>query len=192
MADKEIYIVHGWEGSPRNDWMPWAKKELTKLSYEVHIPEMPDTSHPKISTWVAFLKKVIKNPNKKTILIGHSIGCQTILRYLETLPENQKVDKVILVAGWITLTPMTTRTKEEQEIVKPWFETPIDLKKVKQQANSFIAIFSDNDPYVPYKENSKTYHEELDAKIILQKDQGHFSEDAEITKLPILLELLEG
>lgn len=191
MASKEVYIIHGWDGSPRNDWMPWARKEMTKLGYEVHIPEMPDTSHPKIETWVPFLKKVIKNPGRKTILIGHSIGCQTILRYLETLDENQKVNKVILVAGWISLTPMATRTEEERKIVKPWFETPIDLKKVKQQAHSFIAIFSDNDPYVPYRENSKIYREKLGAKIILQKGQRHFNEDTRVTKLPILLELLE-
>src|SRR3989344_1361657 len=177
---KRIIIVHGWEGSPNNDWLPWAKKELKKRNYKVLIPEMPDTEHPKIETWGSHLAQIIKNPDENTILIGHSIGCQTILRYLTSLSESQKVNKVILVAGWVSLTSMTIRTKEEQKIVQPWLETPIDFKKVKRSANSFTAIFSDNDPYVPLKSNVTTYKQKLGAKIIIEKGKGHFSQDTGI------------
>lgn len=189
---KRIIIIHGWEGGPDKDWLPWAKKELKKLGYEVIIPAMPDTNHPRIVTWVPYVAKVVGEPRKSDILIGHSIGCQTIVRYLETLNEGQKVDKVILVASWISLTPLALRAPEDRVIVKPWYDTPIDFDKVKLKAKSFTAIFSDNDPYVPYQENSKTYREKLRAKIILQKGKGHFNEEAGVTKLPILLELLKN
>lgn len=187
---KRVFIIHGWEGSPKNDWMPWAKKELEQKGYQVIVPEMPDTKHPRIETWVPYVNKVVGKPDENTILIGHSIGCQTVLRYLQTLKDEQKVAKVILVAGWISLTPISLRAPEDREIVKPWYETPIDYQKVKSHADSFVAIFSDNDPYVPFLKNSETYKEKLGAEIILEKGKGHFNDESSITELPILLDLL--
>lgn len=186
---KRIFVVHGWEGGPDNDWMPWAKRELSKKGYEVHLLSMPTPEYPRIDIWVGYLKKEIE-PGEGNILIGHSIGCQTILRYLATLPEDQKFDKVIFVAGWVSLTSLALRTPEEQEIVKPWYETPIDFDKARLHTNRFMAVFSDNDPYVPYEENAKAYQEKLGAEIILQKGMGHFNEEAGVTRLPVLLELL--
>lgn len=187
---KRIIIIHGWEGGPDKDWMPWANNKLTELGYQVIIPEMPDTNHPKIEPWVKKVAETVGKPDENTILIGHSIGCQTILRYLQTLPEGQKFDKVIFIAGWVSLTPLSLRTLKDRVIVKPWYDTPVDFKRAKTHANSFIAVFSDNDPNVPFGENSKTYKEKIGAKIILQKGMGHFSEDAGVTKLPVLLKLI--
>ncbi|KKQ37224.1 MAG: hypothetical protein US53_C0024G0012, partial [Candidatus Woesebacteria bacterium GW2011_GWA1_37_7] len=46
---------------------------------------------PKIKEWVPFLQENMSNPDEETHFVGHSIGCQTILRYLETLSEKTKV-----------------------------------------------------------------------------------------------------
>ena len=151
---------------------------------------MPDPDYPKIERWVPFLEEQIKNVDESTFLVGHSIGCQTILRYLERLPQNKKVGGVIFVAGWVSLTPMAIRSKEEQKIVKPWFETPIDFENVKKSSNRFVAIFSDDDPYVPLSKNLETYREKLDAKIIIEKGKGHFSDEEGIKELPIALNKL--
>jgi len=186
---KRIFIVHGWGGSPRNDWVPWAKRELEKRGYRVYAPEMPDTEHPKIKAWVTHLAKKVGEADKNTILVGHSIGCQTILRYLQTLPEDRKVDKVILIAGWGG--KLILDIEEEEEIAKPWLETPIDYASARKKANLFIAIFSDNDPYVPLKENAELYKEKLGAKIIIEKRKGHFNEGYGIKKLPVLMKILE-
>lgn len=186
-----IFIIHGWGGSPQGDWMPWAKKALEEKGFEVHVPEMLDTEHPKIKPWIDKLQETIGEIKPDDIFIGHSIGCQTVLRYLQTLPENTKVGKVILIAGWVSLTPFATREPEDKLIVKPWFETPINYLKVKNSARKFIAVFSDNDPMVPYEENAKTYKEKLGAEIILKKGMGHFSQDEGVKEIPFLLELIE-
>lgn len=47
---KNIFVVHGWEGGPDKDWMPWAKRELERKGYEVHLLSMPDPDYPKINT----------------------------------------------------------------------------------------------------------------------------------------------
>lgn len=188
--NKRVIIVHGWEKGPESDWFPWAKKELEKLGYEVSVPEMPDTDAPKIEAWVSKLQEVAGEVDENTILIGHSIGCQTILRFLERLPEGQMVNKVICAGGWFSLTEEAVPTDEEKEIAKPWLETPINFKKVKKMANSFVAIFSDNDPYVPL-ENSEIFKEKLGSEVVIEHHQGHFNEEVGITELPILLKFIE-
>ncbi|MDO8428997.1 MAG: hypothetical protein Q7S88_00005, partial [Candidatus Daviesbacteria bacterium] len=58
--------------------------------------------------------------------------------------------------------------------LKNFFETPIDFEKIKSKANHFIAIHSDNDPYVPLK-HGDIFKEKLGAKLIVKHNLGHFS-----------------
>jgi len=185
---KRVIIVHGWGGSPESDWMAWAKKELEIKGYKVIVPAMPDTDHPKIENWVPYLTQIVGVVKEDDVFVGHSMGCQTILRFLEGLPEDKKVGKVILVAGFGPY--LKGLTKKEWEIAQPWIDVPLDLDKVRNKANSFTAIFSDNDPYVPLEENSKLFKEKLGAKIIVEHNKGHLSGDDEILELPILLEVI--
>lgn len=182
---KRVFLVHGWEGNPENCWFPWLKKELESKGYEVIVPTMPDTENPKIETWVPHLKETVGTPDEDTYLIGHSIGCQTIMRYLETLNEDQKVGGVIFVAGFFNLKGL--ETEEEKTIAKPWLENPINTNKVRSKSNNILAIFSDNDMFVPL-EDSKLFEEKLNAKIIIQKEKGHFDDDTGIKELPVVLD----
>jgi len=84
-------IVHCWEGTPEYCWYPWVKSELEKKGFEVKIPAFPDTNNPDKDTWVARLEKEIGIPDENLYLIGHSIGCATILRYLENIDEAEKI-----------------------------------------------------------------------------------------------------
>ncbi len=181
---KKVFIIHGWDGYPDEGWFPWLKSELEKRGFEVFLPVMPNSSEPKINEWVLYLKKLVGMPNEEIFFVGHSIGCQTIMRYLETLPKNAKVGGVVFVAGWITLKGL--KTKEEREIAKPWLEKPINYTKVKEGSKSFIAIMSDNDPFVPLSD-SRTFKEKLNAEIIIEKNKGHFSGSDNVNELPIVL-----
>lgn len=184
---KKVFIIHGWSGNPEEGWFPWLKKELEKKGFHVEIPSMPDTDSPKIEAWVSFLKKAIKNSGRDTYLVGHSIGCQAILRYLaETKAE---IGGVVFVAGWVTLKGL--ETDEERQIAKPWIETPVDFTKAKSAIKLCVAVFSDNDPFVPL-DNSNVFKEKLGAKIIIEKQKGHFSGSDNVKELPcVLKELLE-
>lgn len=184
---KRVFIVHGWDGSPKSDWNPWLKEELEAKGFEVHSPAMPNPEEPKIETWVPFLAKNVGIADEQTYFVGHSIACQTILRFLEKLPENKKIGGAVFVAGFFTLTNL--EDKETEEIAKPWIETPIDLKKVKSRLNKSIAIFSDDDPYVPL-DNQYDFREKIGSKIIIEHNMGHFNEGTGITQLPIALKSL--
>jgi len=163
---KKVIIVHCWGGSPEYCWYPQTKKELEELGFEVMIPTMPDTENPNVETWMPKLSEVVGEPNENIFLVGHSIGCATIMRYLESLGESEKVGGVVFVAGFID----DLGLKE----IHNFFTTPIDLDKVKTKANSFVAIHSDNDPFVPLK-HGDTFKEQLGAELIVKHNMGHFS-----------------
>lgn len=186
---KRAFIIHGWEGYPEEGWFPWLKQELETRDFEVYVPAMPDTKEPKIEVWVPYLAQLVGKPNENTYFVGHSMGCQTILRYLETLETGEKVGGAVFVAGWFTLTPEAAPSVEEQAIIRPWLETPVDFVRVKQTTNNFVAIVSDDDEYVP-PENQVMYKEKLGAKIIVEHKRGHFSGDTGIKELPLVLETI--
>jgi len=192
----KVFIIHGWEGHPKNNWFPWLKKKLESEGFKIIIPQMPYTDNPEIKPWVDKLKKIVGKPDENTYFIGHSIGCQTIMRYLQTLPKNSEIGGAIFVAGWISsLTPVKTwedNEPEDQEIINPWLKSPLRFDKIKNTTDNFVAIFSDNDPYVPVKENSDTWKKELGAKVIVEHNKGHFDDEEGIKKLPVVFDTLMG
>lgn len=179
---KRAFIIHGWDGYPEEGWFPWLKQELEQKDFSVVVPAMPDAAEPDIEAWTSHLSRVVGNTDENTFFVGHSIGCQAILRYLERLPADIRIGGVVFVAGWFTLTNVDSA--EEKEIAKPWLETPIDFEKVKQHTKKFVAIFSDNDPYVPL-DNKDVFEEKLGAKIIVEHDKNHFSGSTGTAELPI-------
>lgn len=188
---KRVFIIHGWEGYPEEGWFPWLKKELEQKGFEVFVPTMPNTEEPKIEEWVPFLSNLVGEPNEDTYFVGHSIGCQAVMRYLETL-GNKKIGGAIFVSGWFNLTEFTylefpEYEQESRKIARPWIEIKIDFGKIKKTTENFVAIFSDNDPYVDLN-NKKVFEKELGAEIIIENNKKHFRETDGITELPIVLE----
>ncbi len=184
---KRAYIIHGWRGDPDEGWFPWLVKELEDKNFEVYVPAMPDPDKPKIELWVQYLENLVGEPDKNTYFVGHSSGCQTILRYLEKLPEDTKVGGCVFVAGWFTLTNL--ETDEDVEIAKPWLERLINPEKVKIHTKNLVAIFSQNDPYVPM-ENKTIFEEDFKCKTIVIGQQGHLGGDDGVVELPVVLDEL--
>ncbi len=183
-----IFIVHRWDGNPNSDWYPWLKKELEKKGFKVTIPKMPNTSEPEINAWVSHLTKFVKHPDKNTCFIGHSIGCQTIMRYLESLPENTRIGKLIFVAGWFKLANL--EGEEVERIAKPWINTQINLSSIKEKTESITVILSDNDPYNEIKYNEAMFKNKLNGDTIILKNKGHFTSEDGVAKLPEILNFL--
>lgn len=102
---------------------------------------MPDTANPTMDKWVTHLKKIVGNPDGDCYFVGHSLGCITILRFLETLGEDQKVGGVVLVAGF----GHDLDFKGYKSELSSFFQTPINWKKIKKHCNKFVAIHSDDD-----------------------------------------------
>ncbi|MDP3985280.1 MAG: alpha/beta hydrolase [bacterium] len=181
---KRVFIVHGWDDSPEAGWFPWLRKELEAKGFEVIAPQLPDAAYPRMKNWVPALAEAVGTPDDQTFFIGHSMGCQTIIRYLETVSEEVKVGGAVFVAGFLKRLSGLEDDSEVQEIAKEWLETPIDLEKVKTYLDKSIAIFSDNDRYVPL-DNQDDFKEKLGSKIIIVSGMKHFAGSSGFTELPI-------
>lgn len=180
--------MHCWGGNPYYAWYPWIKDKLEKNNFKVEILEMPEKDHPKIEPWVNTLKKTVGELDEKTYFIGHSIGCQTILRYLQSVEDDVKVGGVVFVGPWINLKDIVLESDGEKEIASPWLENPINWENVKKHLNNnFITIFSDDDPYV-FLEDSKIFEKKCGAKVIIEHKKGHFDHDSGTKKLPVVLD----
>jgi len=183
-------MIHGWGGTDSSEgWFGWLKEKSKEKGFEVISFNMPNTDEPVIEEWIGFLKENVKELNNETYFIGHSVGCQAVLRYLETLDVDVKVGGCIFVAPWMELDKNTIEEEGEEvvEIAKPWMETPINFEKVKEHTNNFLCILSDNDPYVPLL-NKEFFEEKLEAKTIIKNNEEHFNETTEI---PEMLEFLK-
>jgi len=164
---KRAIIVHCWEGYPEYCWYPYVKNELAVRGFKVKVPAMPNTDNPKLSEWLPALKNAIGQPDEELYLIGHSLGCAAIMRYLESLSDGKKIGGVVFVAGF--------DKNVGYDEIQSFFKTPIDLAKVKAGVkHGFVAIHSDDDPYVDLK-YAEVFKSKLGAEIIIKHNAKHFS-----------------
>jgi len=185
---KKVFVVHGWGGTPKEGWFPWLKDSLEKKHFKVIILKMPNTEKPEIKSWVSYLKKLVGKLDENTFFIGHSVGCQTILRYLEK--ENKKCAGIIFVAPWVELDEdaIKKESKGSLKIYKSW-QKEIDFERIRKLKIKLVSIFSDNDYFVPLN-NVRIFEKELLSDIVIMHNKGHFTGSDNIKKLPVVVKEL--
>jgi uncharacterized protein len=192
MPPTRAFIIHGYQSNPGEAWLPWLRAELEKRGCIVALPAMPTPDWPVISEWIAFIAELVGEPDNRTVMVGHSLGCQAVIRYLETLGSAGKcVAKTVLVAG--SFPPALTAAEADAKtggsrILRPWFTTPVDAAKVKKVAGKCTVIISDDDPYIDVSQAAASFRLALDPKIIIETGKGHYNEDTTVTELPAALE----
>lgn len=178
---KRAVIIHCWDGNPEYCWYPWIKEELEKLGYAVAVPFF-EKGDPVMTNRVSKLEEVVGTPDENLILIGHSVGGPTILRYLERLEPSEKIRGVVMVAGF-------TDNLGFDEL-QNFFEEDIDYREIQKHCDHFTFIHSDNDPYVPL-EHGKKLREAIGGKVVVIKEAGHFSGDDNCTELPEVMRVVK-
>ena len=161
---KRALIVHCWGGKPNHCWYPQTKLELEVAGFEVQIPAMPNTDKPNLSEWLHALKNIIGAPDEDLYLIGHSLGCATILRYLENI--DVKISGVVLVAGFAYDLGI--------DEVKSFIMEPFEFERIKNKSKNFLAILSDNDPFIDEK-HGQIFQKSLGATLSIYPGKGHFT-----------------
>lgn len=178
----KVVILHATGAGPTSHWYPWLKTELEKLGHEVWIPDLPGSDTPQIDKYTEFLLGSGWD-FKDNLLVGHSSGSVEIMGLLQALPNDVKIDSGVLVGtfrgdlGW----------KELHGV-----DVPFDYRKIKEKADKFIVVHSEDDPYCPL-DDAKWVADELDASLKIFHGMGHFSTklDPRFDKFPELLEILK-
>ncbi len=177
---KRVIIVHGYKGKPETNWKPWLRQELEAKGFTVDVPEMPNTEHPLADEWVSKLNETVGSPNVDTYFVGHSLGCITILRYLETLKEGQGVGGAVLVAGF------GERFQRYQSgSHDTFFDHELDWQLIRERCNSFVAIHSEDDPSVE-PARLDLFANKLGAKSLLEHGMGHFGSADGMFEVPLV------
>ncbi len=179
---KRVFVVHGYTGYPNKNWFPWLKSELEKMGVQAVVPAMPHTEAPQLSEWLPYLSAQVGTADEETYLVGHSLGCIAILRYLESLPQVTRVGGVMLVAGFAS--PIHFQELDN------FFATPLDDKKIKMAAKRLVAISSDDDPHVPFVK-AEELRDRFAAELITIHNGQHLNEKAGYTEFPLVLDTLK-
>ena len=70
--------------------------------------------------------------------------------------------------------------------MKTFIDKELDWSKIKNNCKHFLIYHSDNDPYISLSKG-KELAQNLDSKLILVKNAGHFNEKAGYKKFELLL-----
>ncbi len=191
MKPWRAFIIHGYLGYPGEAWQPWLKAELERRGFEVALPAMPHPDRPTIPEWTGFITNLVGQPDEGTVMIGHSLGAQAVLRYLEALGDSgRSVGKTVLVASNFPfgMSAESADTKSGGDpLLRPWLMAGVDPKKVMKAAGKCVVILSDDDPYIPFEEAKVSFETSLAPTIIAETGKGHFNEDDHMVELPSAL-----
>ena len=179
---RRVFIIHGWGGYQTEGWFPWLKHELQNKGFYISIPQLPDADKPRIQKWIPAIAEVVGTPDKDTCFVGHSMGCQAVARYVETLDES--IGGAVFVAGFFKHLTGLEDDPDVQTTDRHWLEAPLDFERVKVNLGKSITIFSDDDPWVPL-DNQDDFRDKLGSKIIIEHAKRHFSGSDGIKELPV-------
>lgn len=184
--EANIFIFHGTEGHPRENWFPWLKDELEAKGYKVIIPQFPSPPvvAAKIDEWFDVLKDYEQYIDEDTVIIGHSLGGVFTLRVLEKL--NRSIKAAFFVGAPIGVRPILNYDRD-----KSFSGFEFDWDAIKGHADNFVVYQSDDDPYVGL-DNGKQLADHLGVELSFIPSAGHFNLKAGYTEFSDLRDKLLG
>jgi len=195
---QKVLLIHGLYGKSTENWFPWFKKEMERKGCEVLIPDLPGNGYPTLEQWLEVLEKLNIKKEDRLSIVGHSLGAPAACQFI--LKNKLKVEKLILVAptgvaqkeeNWENLRKIGGCDEENLECIRKFNQANRNLAEVKKLVSESVIYLSDNDPYIPM-EVAENY-QELNVKVQIFKNKGHFNARAGILQFPeILKELLDN
>lgn len=177
---KVIFIPGNGGGGPNDNWFPYLKEKFESLGIQVIASEFPDNIIARESSWIPFLKNVLK-ADEQSILIGHSSGAIAAMRYA----EKNKILGSVLVASYHTDLGMANEVESE------YFNRPWDWEAIKRNQQWIVQFASLNDPWIPIQE-ARFVHEQLKSEYHESFHDGHFGGNVEKLDFPELLESVKA
>jgi hypothetical protein len=189
-AFERVCVLPRWAGHAESDWYPWLRGELARSHAHVRVDmlTLPNPGAPTIEGCLAALQRELGqrlDELRGTLLVGHSVGNQALLRYLATLPASAAERATLLcVAGWWTI-------DQPWPTLLPWLE-PFDVARVRAALAATYVLLGDDDPFTrDFASNRARWQVELDADVELVPGAKHFNgarEPAVLARVQALLD----
>jgi predicted alpha/beta hydrolase family esterase len=177
-ADVRIVLIHGNAGASIDGiWFPYLKRELEGRGHNVVAHTFPDPIKGRMRFWLPYLTDVIR-PDRQTVIIGHSSGALTALRYAESAH----------LLGTFVVAGHHTDCGFELERRSGFFDQPWDWDAIKRNQRFIVQFHSTDDPWVPVAV-AEELHRLTGSRLTLMEGMGHFgSYDQKMETFPELLE----
>ncbi|XP_037050018.1 serine hydrolase RBBP9-like [Bradysia coprophila] len=165
--NQRIVIIPGMGCVPvrESNWYSWLQDKLESDEtgrFTVVLEDMPDPHAARESQWLPFIRDTLKF-DEKTILIGHSSGCEAIMRLL----EKDKVRGIILVAA------CHTDLGDENERASEYYNRPWDWDTIRSNAEWIVQLHSPSDKCIP-EEEGRFVADKLKSEYMKLERRGHF------------------
>ena len=179
-------LVPRWDGDADADWYPWIAERLSGRAAVEVAALAPTADRPAPAATVASLAATVGPPERLggTVLVGHSVGCQAVVRYLLTLGRGVPRPPVLLVAGWWLLDDAGWPP------FGAWLEPPPGLAELPRRASELRVLLSPDDGFTSDQDANGRRWREVGAEIVLTEPSGHFNRPREPEVLAHLEELL--
>ncbi|WP_367342409.1 RBBP9/YdeN family alpha/beta hydrolase [Limosilactobacillus sp.] len=175
---QRAYLIHG-TSTRDDDWFPWleqaAKPDIIVSRLTLPEPFNPDPSH-----WQDACDAQIE-AKPGMILVAHSLGCITALRYVE---RHQVKDVRLLLVGAFD------QGLPDYPQLNSFVQPPIDYGQVKPKLAGSTVICAQNDPIAPYQDGVAV-SQRIGAKLIVQPTGGHFLSSDGYQEFPLALKELQ-
>ncbi|MBD7952052.1 RBBP9/YdeN family alpha/beta hydrolase [Oerskovia rustica] len=179
-----VVVVHGLGASSDNHWFGAVRDRYTPHGVEVLVPDLPRSQAPDLDTWLDVLADAIGPLDEGTVLVGHSLGCVTILQHLAARQDEWRLGGLALVAGFVEEVPGIPE-------VDHFVERPLAPDAVAARSRRRHVVVADADPVVP-RRLTETLARVLDADLTVVEGGGHFVAGGGFDRLPALEDVLDA
>lgn len=175
-------IIHGYFATPDDHWFGWLADQLGTLGLRVSVPTLPNPQNPEPHEWENAVARAVGTPDENAVIVAHSLGCLTVLRYLCSLHDPWRLGTLVLVAGFTEQLPSLPDLDR-------YIGNGCDLDGLRDHIDHIVVLRSDNDPLVP-AELTDRLAEELGVRTDIVPDAGHFLATDGCTTLPDALDVV--
>lgn len=169
------YLIHGLS-TRDDDWFPWLEQAASQW-VTIDRLFLPELDHLDPQEWQGACDDQIK-PEPGMVLIAHSLGTITALRYVERHPELSDV-RLLLVGAFdrpLLLYPP----------LDSFVEPTINYSQIKPKVSHATVISAQDDTIVPHQDSVIVAHQ-LGARLLSPKTGNHFLDSDGYAKFPLAL-----
>ncbi|MEU3641884.1 alpha/beta hydrolase [Lentzea sp. NPDC034063] len=166
---RRFLLLHGLDNyRPRDHWMWWLAESLRRRGEQVLYPQFPAPGQPSLETWTALLhSELAQLGDQERVVVAHSLGTALWLRAAQTLPDDLRVHRVLLVS------PLGAQAFCAENRNEEFAVSDIDPERVAAASGKPRAVISTTDPYTPA--DPSAWADELGIPVDFLPDAGHIT-----------------